>query len=72
MNNDSNTGHNFTLYIAGVIVWAIFLGLKLGNVLPESFSWFWVWFPLWIMPAIDLGLTIIFVIIYFFTHLDEF
>lgn len=32
----------------GLIVFIVFLVLKLCNVLPAEFTWFWVWFPLWI------------------------
>ena len=47
----------------GFIVWIVFLTLKLCDVLPAGFTWFWVWFPLWIGPAISLSLILIVLII---------
>ncbi len=68
---DSNSSGGITLSGIGFIVWLVFFILKCCDVLSPSFSWFWVWFPLWIIPAINLALLIVFGIIYFFTHLDE-
>ncbi len=69
MNESSKGG--MTLSGIGFIVWIVFLVLKLCEVLPESFSWFWVWFPLWIGPAITIGLSlIVFLIVLIIGWLD--
>lgn len=47
----------------GLVTFIIFLILKLVNVLPESFSWFWVFFPLWLPFAIEGVLFIIILIV---------
>ena len=69
MNESSKGG--MTLSGIGFIVWIVFLVLKLCEVLPESFSWFWVLFPLWIGPAITIGLSlIVFLIVLIIGWLD--
>ena len=45
----------------GTILFIIFLVLKLtGHI---TWSWFWVIFPLWIGPAVIIGILIIVLII---------
>ena len=51
------------LFGIGVIVWIVFLILKCCGVLPETFTWFWVWFPLWIVPAAIVALDLIAIVI---------
>lgn len=41
----------------GTITFIVFLILKLIGVV--TFSWFWVFFPLWIAPATILGIIIL-------------
>jgi len=47
----------------GIVTFIVFLTLKLVNVLPESFSWFWVFFPLWLPFAIEGALLIIILVV---------
>jgi hypothetical protein len=53
----------------GTIVFAIFLTIKLlvkGGVITGDFewlTWFWVFFPLWIGPAISIAIWLILIII---------
>lgn len=51
-----------SLECVGFIVWLIFLILKCTNNI--TFDWFWVWFPLWIIPAIDIVIFIIIVLVF--------
>jgi len=51
------------LFGVGIIVWIVFLILKCCGALPETFTWFWVWFPLWIVPAVYFGLVLLAAII---------
>lgn len=48
------------------ITWLVFLILKLTNVLPASFTWFWVWFPFWLPFALFGAVMVIAVIIAIF------
>lgn len=57
-NNAVETGGS-GLCGVGVIVWIVFLILKCCGALPETFTWFWVWFPLWIVPAVYVGLALL-------------
>ena len=34
------------------LTWLIFLILKSTNILPKTFTWFWVWFPFWLPFAV--------------------
>ena len=50
----------------GVITWIVFLVLKLVNLDNPKFdwlTWFWVWFPLWIVPAVFIAICLILFII---------
>ena len=38
------------------LTWLVFLILKITAVLPETFTWFWVWFPFWLPIAIEFVL----------------
>lgn len=49
----------------GLITFIVFLVLKLCNILPSEFTWFWVWFPLWIPWAIEIILVGVVLLIYF-------
>ena len=46
-----------TLDIMGTTIFIVFLVLKLTGAI--TFDWFWVWFPLWIVPATEIGLCIL-------------
>ena len=46
-----------SLSTMGFITWIVFLILKVTDT--WAISWFWVFFPLWICPAICLGLYLI-------------
>lgn len=45
----------------GTIVFIVFLILKLTGA--ANIPWFWVFFPLWIMPAVIFGLFLLAAII---------
>lgn len=52
---------NLSLSSIGAIVFIVFLILKLtGNI---GISWFWVFFPLWIVPAALLAIELFIVLI---------
>lgn len=52
---------NLSLSSIGAIVFIAFLILKLtGNI---GISWFWVFFPLWIVPAALLAIELFIVLI---------
>lgn len=53
----------------GFVVWLVFLILKCNNIL--NISWFWVWFPLWIIPAIELAFIIIAIPVIYFVYYKE-
>lgn len=53
---------SFSLSTMGFITWLVLLILQLTGAI--SISWFWVWFPLWIVPAFGLTLFIICLVIY--------
>lgn len=46
-----------SLSTMGFITWLVFLILKVTGT--WAIPWFWVFFPLWICPAIGLGLFLI-------------
>lgn len=46
----------------GGIVFCILLVLKLTGA--AQISWFWVFFPLWIVPAVLAGIGLIFFLVY--------
>jgi hypothetical protein len=62
-DNDVTTSGGLGLSGIGIVVWIVFLVLKCCGVLPETFTWFWVWFPLWIVPATYLGLGLLAIVI---------
>jgi hypothetical protein len=54
MNREENPATIFCyIFINSIscIVWLIFLTLKLNSLI--DFNWFWVWFPLWIVPTLE-------------------
>ena len=57
MEERYNIVHYGGLNMAGFVTWLVFLILKCNNVI--TFDWFWVWFPLWIVPAVECSLLII-------------
>ena len=60
----------FPLTTLGLIVWVVFLVMKLCNIDNPNFewlTWFWVWFPLWIPWALGgafliLGLLLMLIV----------
>jgi hypothetical protein len=50
-----------TYYIPVVPITFILLVLKLAGVI--QIEWFWVFFPLWIAPAIFLGVMVVILVI---------
>lgn len=46
----------------GGLVFCVLLVLKLTGLV--QLSWFWVFFPLWIVPAVLTGLGLIFLLVY--------
>ena len=54
-----------SLSTIGVITWIVFMVLFYGVKPSPIAHWnvFWVWFPLWIMPAISAAIWIIALII---------
>lgn len=52
---------SLSLSTLGVIVFAVFLVLKLVGVL--TISWFWVFFPLWAPIALEIVIGIVIIII---------
>lgn len=53
----------FSLESMGFITWLVFFVLKLTKVI--DWSWFWIFFPLWLPIAIGFAIFIIAVIIMF-------
>ena len=71
MQNKVTVRYNaWPLVGAGFTTWLVFFILKMTNVLPESFSWFWVWFPLWIPFAFSGVVLIVFFILYMIFNRD--
>lgn len=65
MNNQVTVRYNaIPLCSAGFVTWLVFFILKLCNVLPVEFTWFWVFFPLWLPIAISSVILIIFLFLY--------
>ena len=54
MSKEANSGGTSIL----VLLFILFLGLKLGHVI--NWSWWWVFAPLWGMPAIVISALIIY------------
>jgi len=52
------------------LTFVVLLVLKLTNL--AQITWFWVFFPLWILPAILLGVGGIFFLVYAFLKLLDF
>lgn len=50
-----------SLFTMGFLTWLILMILNLTGTI--AISWFWVWFALWIVPAVGAGLAIIAVIV---------
>ena len=53
------------LPILGVIIFLISLILKLNNIL-ANIDWFWIWFPLWIVPVLNFVLLLIGILYWLF------
>lgn len=45
------------LHLVGLAIWTIFFILKVTDII--NMSWFWVFFPMWIIPACISAVTII-------------
>ena len=52
--------NGLSINMIGLIVWIVFMCLKYSGT--WDISLFWVWFPLWIGPAIDAAVIIIFLL----------
>lgn len=52
---------SISLETLGAILTILFIILKLTGVI--AISWFWVFFPLWIVPAAALGIILLVVLI---------
>lgn len=63
VNVRSTTKTTISLWTIGVITWIVFMIGYYGFGWSSWLSTFWLWFPLWIVPAIDLAIIIIVVII---------
>lgn len=52
----------FSLQSMGFITWLVLLILKLAQVI--DITWFWVWFPFWIVPAFETTVFIVCLILF--------
>lgn len=60
-NNRHTVSWSISLETLGALLTIIFVILKLVGVI--SISWFWVFFPLWIVPAAAIALCLLVFII---------
>lgn len=69
-NIQVTTKSGFSLWPVGIIVWIVFMimgygchdiGFAFGDILYAN--QFWIWFPLWIVPAFWAALFVIVIII---------
>lgn len=47
----------------GLITWIVFMILYYGAGVISDWNVFWVWFPLWIVPAVNLALILLVVLL---------